>query len=43
MKFKPLYCDFSAVFDIVSALNNERITMISGPDGGNLILSSMAK
>lgn len=43
MATKPFYYDFLAIFDIVATLNNEGITMISGPDGGNFILSSMAK
>ncbi|WP_261372109.1 hypothetical protein [Yersinia bercovieri] len=43
MATKPFYYDFLAIFDIVAKLNNEGITMISGPDGGNFILSSMAK
>ncbi|MFU8628110.1 hypothetical protein ACNAUL_26185 [Raoultella ornithinolytica] len=32
-----------AIFDIVSVSHNEVITMMSGLDGGNFILSSMAK
>ncbi|EOI7408045.1 TPA: hypothetical protein ACPZJO_000226 [Yersinia enterocolitica] len=43
MATKSFYYDFLAIFDIVATLNNEGITMISGPDGGNFILSSMAK
>ncbi|WFV16510.1 hypothetical protein NFJ22_15905 [Citrobacter braakii] len=43
MAIQPFYYDFSAIFDIVAVLNTEGITMRSGLDGGNLILSSMAK
>ncbi|ENV3432438.1 hypothetical protein ACQNJN_004934, partial [Escherichia coli] len=39
----PFYYAFSAIFDIVAVLNTEEIIMISGLNGGNFILSSMAK
>lgn len=43
MATTPFYYAFSAIFDIVAVLNTEEIIMISGLNGGNFILSSMAK
>jgi hypothetical protein len=43
MATTPFYYDFSAIFDIVAILNTGGITMISGLNAGNFILSSMAK